>query len=90
MGYVSGVVIGISIGYFLTSWKHEWFMKTFGKPEKMDKDRKNGAEKLNLSSPNCLKRFLNLCILLLSLELFFLLFFLFSRGVTSITCVYVG
>ncbi|KAL6330048.1 hypothetical protein AAG906_039965 [Vitis piasezkii] len=31
MGYGSGLVIGVSIGYCLTSWKHEWFMKTFGK-----------------------------------------------------------
>ncbi|CBI28430.3 unnamed protein product, partial [Vitis vinifera] len=26
-----GLVIGVSIGYCLTSWKHEWFVKTFGK-----------------------------------------------------------
>ena len=58
--------------------------------EKMDKDRKNGAEKLNYQAQNFLKRFLNLCIVLMSLDFFFLLFFLFSRGVTSITCVYVG
>lgn len=32
MGYGSGLVVGISIGYCLTSWKHEWFVKTFGKP----------------------------------------------------------
>ena len=31
MGYGSGLVIGISIGYFLTSWKHEWLVRTFGK-----------------------------------------------------------
>ncbi|XP_034710508.1 receptor-like protein 43 [Vitis riparia] len=31
MGYGSGLVIGVSIGYCLTSWKHEWFVKTFGK-----------------------------------------------------------
>ena len=31
MGCGSGLVIGVSIGYCLTSWKHEWFVKTFGK-----------------------------------------------------------
>ena len=34
MGYGSGFVIGISIGYYLTSWKHEWFLKTFGKRQR--------------------------------------------------------
>ncbi|KAL6330140.1 hypothetical protein AAG906_040060 [Vitis piasezkii] len=31
MGCGSGLVIGVSIWYCLTSWKHEWFVKTFGK-----------------------------------------------------------
>ncbi|RVW37548.1 Receptor-like protein 12 [Vitis vinifera] len=31
MGYGSGLVIGISTGYCLTAWKHEWFVKTFGR-----------------------------------------------------------
>ncbi|KAJ9678805.1 hypothetical protein PVL29_020871 [Vitis rotundifolia] len=34
MGYGSGLVIGVSIGYCLTSWKHEWFVKTFGKRQR--------------------------------------------------------
>ncbi|XP_010662268.1 receptor-like protein 6 isoform X3 [Vitis vinifera] len=34
MGYGSGLVIGVSIGYYLTSWKHEWFVKTFGKRQR--------------------------------------------------------
>ena len=34
MGYGSGLVIRVSIGYFLTSWKHEWFVKTFGKRQR--------------------------------------------------------
>ncbi|KAJ9686886.1 hypothetical protein PVL29_015655 [Vitis rotundifolia] len=34
MGYGSGLVIGVSIGYCLTSWKHEWFVKTFGKQQR--------------------------------------------------------
>ena len=31
MGYGSGLIIGVSVGYILTSWKHEWFVKTFGR-----------------------------------------------------------
>ncbi|XP_034700980.1 putative receptor like protein 25 [Vitis riparia] len=34
MGYGSGLVIGVSIGYCLTSWKHEWFVKTIGKRQR--------------------------------------------------------
>ncbi|KAL6330481.1 hypothetical protein AAG906_040411 [Vitis piasezkii] len=34
MGYGSGLAIGVSIGYCLTSWKHEWFVKTFGKRQR--------------------------------------------------------
>ncbi|XP_034700975.1 receptor-like protein 43 [Vitis riparia] len=34
MGYGSGLVIGVSIGYCLTSWKHEWFVKTLGKQQR--------------------------------------------------------
>ena len=34
MGYGSGLVIGVSIGYCLTSWKHKWFVKTFGKRQR--------------------------------------------------------
>ncbi|KAJ9678799.1 hypothetical protein PVL29_020865 [Vitis rotundifolia] len=34
MGYGSGLVIGVSMGYCLTSWKHEWFVKTFGKRQR--------------------------------------------------------
>ena len=34
MGCGSGLVIGISIGYGLTSWKHEWFVKTFGNQQR--------------------------------------------------------
>ena len=34
MGYGSGLVIGVSIGYCLTSWKHEWFVETFGKQQR--------------------------------------------------------
>ena len=34
MGYGSGLVIGISMGYCLTSWKHEWFVETFGKRQR--------------------------------------------------------
>ena len=33
MGYGSGLVIRVSIGYMLTSWKHEWFVKTFGRQQ---------------------------------------------------------
>ena len=43
MGYGSGLVIGVSIGYCLTSWKHEWFVKTFGKqPKKLTKKERRG------------------------------------------------
>ena len=38
---------------------------------KMDEDRKNGVEKLNLSHPIFLERFLNICILLALLDFFF-------------------
>ena len=31
MGYGSGLIIGVSVGYILTSWKHEWFVETFGR-----------------------------------------------------------
>ena len=34
MGYGSGLVIGVSIGYCLTSWKHEWLVETFGKQQR--------------------------------------------------------
>ncbi|KAJ9686890.1 hypothetical protein PVL29_015659 [Vitis rotundifolia] len=34
MGYGSGLLIGVSIGYCLTSWKHEWFVKTFEKRQR--------------------------------------------------------
>eukprot|EP00261_Vitis_vinifera_P014774 XP_003633343.1 PREDICTED: receptor-like protein 12 [Vitis vinifera] len=34
MGYGSGLLIGVSIGYCLTSWKHEWFVKTIGKRQR--------------------------------------------------------
>ena len=34
MGYGSGLVIGVSIGYYLMSWKHEWFVGTFGKRQR--------------------------------------------------------
>ena len=34
MGYGSGLVIGVSIGYCLTSWKHQWFVRTFGKRQR--------------------------------------------------------
>ena len=34
MGYGSGLVIGVSIGYYLMSWKHEWFVATFGKQQR--------------------------------------------------------
>ncbi|CBI28432.3 unnamed protein product, partial [Vitis vinifera] len=34
MGYGSGLVIGVLIAYCLTSWKHEWFVKTFGKQQR--------------------------------------------------------
>ncbi|KAJ9678813.1 hypothetical protein PVL29_020879 [Vitis rotundifolia] len=34
MGYGSGLVIGVSIRYCLTSWKHEWLVKTFRKRQR--------------------------------------------------------
>ncbi|KAJ9686888.1 hypothetical protein PVL29_015657 [Vitis rotundifolia] len=34
MGYGSGMVIGVSIGYCLTVWKDEWFVKTFGRQQR--------------------------------------------------------
>ena len=57
--------------------------------KKMDKERKKGAQRLNLSNPNFLERFLNICILLELLDFFLHFFFLFSYGVTS-TCVCVS
>ena len=57
--------------------------------KKMDKERKKGEQKLNLSYPNFLERFLNLCILFALLDFFLHFYFLFSHGVTS-TCVCVG
>ncbi|RVW64438.1 Receptor like protein 42 [Vitis vinifera] len=77
MGYGSGLVIGVSIGYCLTSWKHEWFVKTFGKRQrKWTRKERRGAQRLNLSNPNFLERFLKLCILLELLD-FYLHFFSF-------------
>ena len=35
MGYGSGLVVGMAIGYTLTTRKHEWFVKTFGKRQRM-------------------------------------------------------
>ena len=55
----------------------ENFWKT---AEKMDEDRKNGAEKLNLSHPIFLERFLNLCILLSLLDFFLLFLFMSTHG----------
>ena len=46
----------------------------------MDEDRKNGAEKLNLSHPIFLERFLNLCILLALLDFFLLFLFMSTHG----------
>ena len=46
----------------------------------MDKDRKNGAKKLNLSDPNFLGRFLYLCILLVLLAFSLLFLFLSTHG----------
>ena len=46
----------------------------------MDKDRKNGAKKLNLSDPNFLGRFLYLCILLELLGFSLLFRFLSIHG----------
>ena len=46
----------------------------------MDEDRKNGAEKLNLSHPIFLERFLNLCILLAFLDFFILFLFMSTHG----------
>ena len=57
--------------------------------KKMDKERKKEAHRLNLSNPNFLERFVNLCILLELLDFFLHFFFLSSHGVTS-TCVCVG
>ena len=57
--------------------------------KKMDKERKKGAQRLNLSNPNFLERFLKLCILLELLDFYLHFFFLFSHGVAS-TCVCVG
>ena len=54
--------------------------------KKMNKERKKGAQRLNLSNPNFLERFLKLCILFELLDFFLHFFFLFSHGVTS-TCV---
>lgn len=34
MGYGSGIVMGVSIGYCLTVWKQEWFVKTFGRQQR--------------------------------------------------------
>ncbi|KAL6330240.1 hypothetical protein AAG906_040162 [Vitis piasezkii] len=34
MGYGSGLVVGMAIGYTLTTRKHEWFVKTFGKRQR--------------------------------------------------------
>ncbi|XP_038680909.1 receptor-like protein 7 [Tripterygium wilfordii] len=31
IGYASGVVVGIVAGLRFTAWKHEWFVKTFGR-----------------------------------------------------------
>ncbi|CBI38636.3 unnamed protein product, partial [Vitis vinifera] len=90
MGYGSGLVIGVSIGYCLTSWKHEWFVKTFGKRQrKWTRKERRGAQRLNLSNPNFLERFLKLCILLELLDFYLHFFFLYSHGVAS-TCVCVG
>ena len=50
----------------------------------MDKDRKNGVEKLNLSK--FLGRFLNLCIVLGLLDFFLIFNFLSTHDVTLI-CV---
>lgn len=48
--------------------------------EKMDKDRKDGTEKLSVSNPNFLERFLSLFILLELLDFFLLMFFLTTHG----------
>ena len=50
MGCRSGLVIGISIGYYLTSWKDEWHENLWKEVEKMDKGRKNGVVKQNLTN----------------------------------------
>ena len=57
--------------------------------KKMNKERKKGAQRLNLSNPNFVEIFLNLCILLELLDFFLHFLFLSSHGVTS-TCVCVG
>ncbi|EOA39580.1 hypothetical protein CARUB_v10008198mg [Capsella rubella] len=31
LGFAPGVVFGLAMGYIVTSYKHEWFMKTFGR-----------------------------------------------------------
>ena len=54
----------------------------------MDKERKKGTQRLNLSNSNFLDRFLNLCILLALSDFFLHFFFLVSHGVTP-TCVFV-
>ena len=46
----------------------------------MDKDRKNGAKRLNLSNPNFLGRFLYLCILLALLDFSLLFLFMSTHG----------
>ncbi|KAL6321679.1 hypothetical protein AAG906_031187 [Vitis piasezkii] len=76
MGYGSGLVIGVSIGYCLTSWKHEWFVKTFGKRQRKWTRKERMGIEAKFIDPNFLERFLNLCILLELLN-FFLHFFSF-------------
>ncbi|KAG7567363.1 Leucine-rich repeat [Arabidopsis thaliana x Arabidopsis arenosa] len=31
LGFAPGIVFGLTIGYIVASYKHEWFMKTFGR-----------------------------------------------------------
>ena len=54
-------------------------MKTFGKRQKkMDKNRKNGVEKLNASNPKFPQMiFFNICTVLVLLYIFFFFFFFF-------------
>nr|VDD28925.1 unnamed protein product [Brassica oleracea] len=34
LGFAPGVVFGFTIGYIVVSYKHEWFIKTFGRNKK--------------------------------------------------------
>ncbi|KAJ9686881.1 hypothetical protein PVL29_015650 [Vitis rotundifolia] len=39
MGYGSGLVFGVIIGYIFTTRKHEWFVKTFGRRQQRQQGR---------------------------------------------------